>query len=89
MVRARDVAWNPPPVALELPEGTRIEQAGAFVAVQYRHRKTLDLYLAINGAPGVHCGRCDSDIPWDPDAFVEHVRSHDARRRRRKGNTHG
>lgn len=85
-VRGVDVPWSPPPAALELPEGTHIEQAGAFVAVKYRHRKTLDLYLAVEGSPGVHCcNGCDIDIPWDEDAFVEHVRSHDARRRRRKG----
>lgn len=75
--------------ARELPEGTVIAQqvcdqgASMMVFVRYPHRKTTDLYMTKKGRR-IHCCQCATDIPRsvkDVGAFIEHIRSHDSRKK--------
>ena len=69
--------WNCP-----MPDPVKVQPIiGPLVAVQYPHRKTPDLYVALNGQP-VFCAQCSATFPVDE--FPAHVQGHDSRRRRGK-----
>ena len=47
-----------------------VGQTGPFVLVRYHHRKTSDLYVAVQGHP-VKCCQCKAEFP--AEQFKEHV----------------
>jgi len=54
---------------------------GPMYGVYYPHRKTGDLYVAIDGHP-IRCCQCDANIPVDDGlrAWRDHIRSHSRRK---------
>ena len=61
---------------------TIIQQAGGCIFVKYPHFKSRHLYLAFKEHP-IHCCQCDSDIPANGEALIEHIKSHSQRKNHR------
>lgn len=62
---------------------TIVSQQGAFVLVQYAHRKTLDMYVKFKDSK-THCCQCSADL--QEDGFLDHLNVHDSRKRKRAAN---
>tara|TARA_Y100000310_G_C20676615_1_gene813443 strand:+ start:2382 stop:2633 length:252 start_codon:yes stop_codon:yes gene_type:complete len=54
-----------------------LQQAGAFITVNYPYRRTPDLYVAAKGYP-VFCAQCEAK--FDHDKILSHIRGHDKRK---------
>ena len=62
----------------EAEQKIRVQRiVGPMLGVWYPHRKTPDLYVALDGEP-VFCTQCEAKFPMEQ--LPEHILSHDSRR---------
>ena len=62
------------------PPEITLSQWGACTIVRYPHRKTSNMYMALNGCL-VFCAQCNAELPDHALAFLEHLVVHAGRSR--------
>ena len=67
---------------IQLPEGTVIAETGtAVIAVYYPYLKSARAIMAFDSSPLAHCLECKGEFYKGAHTIINHVRSHDRRKK--------
>ena len=67
---------------IQLPEGTVIAETGtALICIYYPYRKSPRVIMAFDNDPLAHCLECKGDFYKGAHTIINHVRSHDRRKK--------